>query len=126
MEIRVLFFGLLKDVCGRAAESVTLRDGATVADLLDYYEQRIPTLKTFLPSVALSVNQECSSPERSLRPNDEVAFLPPVSGGVPRASIVREPIDTQAVLDRVKRPEDGAAGVVEGVVRENVRGRPTV
>jgi molybdopterin converting factor subunit 1 len=126
MEVRVLFFGLLKDVCGRAAESVTLRDGATLADLLDYYEQRIPKLKTFLPSVALSVNQEYSSPERSLHPHDEVAFLPPVSGGAPRAFITREKIDTQGTIEAVKRPEDGAAVMFDGVVRDNTRGRRTL
>jgi molybdopterin synthase catalytic subunit len=42
-----------------------------------------------------------------------------------RAAIVREPIDTQAVLERIKRPEDGAAIVFEGVVRNNTRGRQT-
>lgn len=126
MEVRVLFFGLLKDVCGRAAESVTLRDGATVADLLDYYEHQIPKLKAFLPSVALSVNQEYSRPDRNLRPNDEVAFLPPVSGGAPRAFMTCEKIDTQGTLEAIKRPEDGAAVVFEGVVRNNTRGRRTL
>ena len=43
-----------------------------------------------------------------------------------RAAIVREPIDTQAVLERIKRPEDGAAIVFEGVVRNNTRGRKTL
>ncbi len=126
MEVRVLFFGLLKEVCGRTTDSVTLRDGATVADLLDYYEQRIPKLKAFLPSLALSVNQEYSSPDHSLHPNDEVAFLPPVSGGAPRVSIVRAKIDTQRILDEIKQPEDGAAVVFEGVVRNNTRSRRTL
>jgi molybdopterin synthase catalytic subunit len=126
MEVRVLFFGLLKDVCGRAADSVSLPDGATVADLLDYYQQRIPKIKTFLPSIALSVNQEYSSPDRGLHPNDEVAFLPPVSGGAPRAFITREKIDTQGTLEAIKRPDDGAAVIFEGVVRNNTRGRRTL
>ena len=43
-----------------------------------------------------------------------------------RATIVREPIDTQAVLARIKQPEDGAAIVFEGVVRNNTRGRQTL
>ena len=43
-----------------------------------------------------------------------------------RAAIVREPIDTRAVLERIKRPEDGAAIVFEGVVRNNTRGRKTL
>ena len=61
-----------------------------------------------------------------LSSGDEVAFLPPVSGGNPRASIVREVINTQAVLQNVKAPEDGAAVVFEGVVRNNTRGRRTL
>lgn len=43
-----------------------------------------------------------------------------------RATIVREPIDTRAVLERIKRPEDGAAIAFEGVVRNNTRGRKTL
>ena len=41
-------------------------------------------------------------------------------------AIVRQPIDTQTVLSRIKRPEDGAAVVFEGVVRNNTRGRQTL
>lgn len=126
MEIRVLFFGMLKDVCGRSADSVTLRPGATLADVLDYYQERIPRLKNLLPSIAMSVNQEYAGPERPLSPNDEVALLPPVSGGAQRARIVRERIDTQAILAAIKRPEDGAAVIFDGVVRNNTHGRRTL
>ena len=126
MEIRVLFFGVLKDICGRAADSVTVRDGARLADILEYYERENPKLKEFLPSIALSVNHEYAGPDYKLSPNDEVALLPPVSGGAPRARIIREKIDTQQVLESIKHPEDGAAVVFEGVVRNNTRGRRTL
>jgi len=59
-------------------------------------------------------------------------LLPPVSGGseeVGRSAavrIVREPISTQAELDRLKLTQDGAAVVFEGVVRDNTRGRRTL
>jgi molybdopterin synthase catalytic subunit len=49
-----------------------------------------------------------------------------VSGGAGRASIVRERIDTAGVLERIKRPEDGAAIAFEGIVRDNTRGRKTL
>jgi len=68
-----------------------------------------------------------------LLPNDEVALLPPVSGGAPEvgrggrhASIVHEVIDTQGVVAGLKRGEDGAALVFEGVVRNQTRGRKTL
>jgi molybdopterin synthase catalytic subunit len=80
--------------------------GATVGDLLTYYEDRIPRLKEFLPSLALSVNQQYAGTDACLSANDEIALLPPVSGGASRtahAEIVREPIDKQAVLERLKQ-----------------------
>jgi MoaE-MoaD fusion protein len=125
MQVRVLFFGMLKDLTGRATDSISLPEGATLGDVLTHYETRIPRLKDFLPSIALSVNREYAGPEMKLKADDEVALLPPVSGGAPHASIVREKIDTASVLERVKRPEDGAAVVFEGVVRDNTRGRKT-
>jgi MoaE-MoaD fusion protein len=142
MQVRVLFFGMLKDLTGQASDSLTLHDGATLGDVLSHYEERIPRLKSLLPSLALSVNREYAGSEVKLKSDDEIALLPPVSGGSQssssdaydgktdgagrHASIVREKIDTQAVLDRIKRPEDGAAVVFDGVVRNNTRRRRTL
>ena len=81
MRVQVLFFGMLKDMVGRASESLELPEPAPVADVLEPYSQRIPDLQKFFGSVALSVNQHYAAPATALRPNDEVALLPPVSGG---------------------------------------------
>ena len=126
MEIRVLFFGVVKDLIGRPAESLTLPAGSVLGDVLAHYEARIPRLKALSSSLAMSVNQEYAGREAKLNSQDEVALLPPVSGGVPRASIVREAIHTQEVLKAIKRPDAGAAVVFEGVVRNNTRGRQTL
>ena len=58
MQVRVLFFGALRDLSGRAADSLSLPEGSTLADLVSHYEQKIPKLKQFLPSLALSLNQQ--------------------------------------------------------------------
>ena len=126
MQIRVLFFGVLKDLAGRSHEALELPDGATIGGLLGHYEQSIPQLKAYAASLAVSVNEEYAGPETKLNPGDEVALLPPVSGGSPRCAIVREKINAQEVLERIKRPEDGAAAVFEGIVRDNTRGRRTL
>ena len=129
MQIQVLFFGILKDIAGRASDSLELPDGAVLADLLRHYEEQNPKLKNILPSLAMSVNQEYSRPDIRLKSGDEVALLPPVSGGASKSAhcaITAEKIDTQAVLDRIKRPEDGATVVFEGVVRNHTRGRRTL
>jgi molybdopterin synthase catalytic subunit len=140
MQIRVLFFGRLRDLAGRADDSLSLPDTATLEDVLSHYLETIPRLKDLLPSLALSVNQEYAAPEAKLRAGDEVALLPPVSGGLAdaaagslaggsrsrHAAIVRGAIDTASVLGGIKRPEDGAAAVFEGIVRNHTRGRRTL
>ena len=126
MQVRVLFFGVLKDLAGRSSDLLTLPDEATAGDVLEHYEMRLASLKGKLSSIAVSVNQEYTGPEAKLHSGDEVALLPPVSGGLPRAAIVRERIDTATELEKIKQPEDGAAAVFEGVVRNHSRGRRTL
>jgi molybdopterin converting factor subunit 1 len=139
MQVRILFFGVLKDLAGRATDSLSLPGGATLREVLGYYEQRIPSLAGLKASIAMSVNQEYARLETTLQDGDEIALLPPVSGGLEgkasapgvvqsmrRAAIINEKIDTQQILDKLKQPEDGAAVVFEGVVRNNTRGRRTL
>lgn len=130
MRVRVLFFGMLKELAGKSADVVELPANATLGDLLAHYELQFPRWRESLPSLAFAVNQEYAGPESGLKDNDEVAMLPPVSGGAPetprRATIVREPIDSQRTLAALKRGEDGAALVFEGIVRNQTRGRKTL
>jgi MoaE-MoaD fusion protein len=133
MLIRVLFFGVLKDVAGRSSDAVDLRPGSTVGELLRHYEGQFPRLRELLPAVALSVNQEYAGPEAELHADDEVGLLPPVSGGsgaeigrTQHVAIVRERIDTHSIVESMKKPEDGAALVFEGIVRNQTRGRHTL
>ncbi len=132
MRVRVLFFGILKEMVGKSVDLIDLPDGASVRDVLARYEAQNPRLKESLHSLALTVNQQYARADTLLRTNDEVALLPPVSGGAPEAVgrrryalIVRETINTQRTLSRLKREEDGAALVFEGVVRNQTRGRKT-
>ena len=126
MLIRVLFFGMLRDIVGTSHDSLDLAEGARLVDVLHHYEALVPELKALTSSLAVSVNQQYVSGDIALSANDEVAFLPPVSGGTPRAMIVRETIETRLVLEKLKAPQDGAAVVFEGVVRNNTRGRRTL
>ncbi|MBZ5666117.1 MAG: molybdenum cofactor biosynthesis protein MoaE [Acidobacteriia bacterium] len=137
MKVGVLFFGMLKEVVGRSAETVELPEGARVREVLLYYAREAPRFEAMVPSLAISVNQEYSGTDRALREGDEVGLLPPVSGGSQEGGrvqdeapgevrIVRERIDTEAVVGRLKRPADGAAVIFDGVVRDNTRGRRTL
>jgi len=135
MRVQILFFGMLKELAGRASETIDLIEGASVADVLRHYESQIPRLKDCLSSLALAVNQQYAGPDTKLNSGDEIALLPPVSGGVPeplgrlphaKAKIVRQVINTQQVLGALKCGEDGATLVFEGVVRNQTRGRKTL
>ncbi len=128
MRVRVLFFGILRDLSGRSSEEIELPEDAVLRDLLARYETENPRLKDAFASIALAVNQHYSSPDVKLHAGDEIAFLPPVSGGATgerRVRIIRDPIDTKQVLEALKCGDDGAAVVFEGVVRNQTRGRKT-
>ncbi len=130
MQIRVLFFGMLKDLMGREADAVSLPDGATVGDLLAYYEKQVPKVKAYLPSLAIAVNQEFAAASSKLRDRDEVGLLPPVSGGSDKAGpcirLVHERIVPHDIIPPLERPEDGAIVIFDGVVRNHSRGRRTL
>lgn len=134
MRVRVLFFGVLKDLVGRAEDALDVPSGSTLQDVFETYSERFETLRGKRSSILFARNQEFAAPGTLLADNDEVAFLPPVSGGSNMAAeaaernvfaIVRMPIDSQALARSLQRPEDGAVVVFEGVVRNNTKGRPT-
>jgi MoaE-MoaD fusion protein len=126
MRVRVLFFGGLKDLAGKSSDLLELPDEALVRDVLAHYLLEVPRMRELVASLAVAVNQEYAGAETALKSDDEVALLPPVSGGSGHALMVRDAIDTQGVLGGIKRGEDGAAVVFEGVVRNQTRGRRTL
>ena len=136
MRVRLRLFGMLKEVAGRADDLVELPEGALISDLLEKCGSAAPKLKQFFPVIAIALNQEYASAQSILRDQDEVALIPPVSGGsgqtvVPRAgsarvALVRETIDAAWLLSQIKHPEDGAVAVFDGIVRNQTRGRRTL
>ena len=141
MQVRVLYLGMLRDIAGRDHEVVVLAEGVRLSDLYRQLEQRFPKLGSFRNSIALALNQEYSNPAAELHDNDEVALIPPVSGGstdedstdehpLPliseHARLVGEPIKTIPILAALKHPEDGAVATFDGIVRNNSRGRRTL
>ena len=122
MQVRILFFGMLKDLVGRGSDLLNLPERATLGDVFTHYEEINPPLGKLAASIAISVNQEFAGLELSL--TDPRGDMP--ASGRRYSSIVHGKIDTQAVLDKLKQPADGAAIVFEGIVRDNTRGRRTI
>jgi molybdopterin converting factor subunit 1 len=79
--VKVLFFGRLKEIAGRAEEVIEAVDGSTIEQLFSQYVTRLPELARYRSSLVASRNQEFAAWDTALHSGDEVAFLPPVSGG---------------------------------------------
>ncbi len=124
MTVRVLFFGPVREITGVAEERVSCAAGETAASVFDRYAARFPKLSSMRDSIVLARNRELSS-RAVLEDGDEVAFLPPVSGGAPEdvAEIVDTPIDARALAARVVCGSDGAVVTFEGITRDNADGR---
>ena len=134
MRARVLFFGVLKDIVGRSEETVEIVPGCTIRSLFQSYAERFATLRDKRSSIVFARNREFSPADTVLADGDEVAFLPPVSGGTNRVIrdsagnlfvITREPIESRRLVAALQQAEDGAVVVFEGVVRNNTNGRQT-
>ena len=136
MRARVLFFGMLKDLVGRPAEEIELPEGANLGSVFERYAARYPRLRELAPSIVVARNQEFATLGTCLADGDEIAFLPPVSGGADPLpmeiesggnyyALTRHPIDTRSVVARLLNGADGAVVTFEGVVRNNTKGRPT-
>ena len=132
MLVRVLFFGQLKEIVGKAEDGCVAPEGARLEDLFSNYAAEFPRLREFRDSVAAAINQEYAPWNTPLRAGDEVAFLPPVSGGQQTEvvedvyKIVRERIPTEGIVASLKASEDGAVIAFEGIVRNHSRGKQTL
>jgi MoaE-MoaD fusion protein len=139
MNVHVLFFGASRDITGFEEERIELRNGgASAGELRRRYEARFPRLREMGGSLLMAVNQELRDGSWPLADGDEVAFLPPVSGGHDGASsrngsrpadlflLTREVIPTARLADELKADADGAVVVFEGIVRDHSGARRTL
>lgn len=81
VKVTVLFFGRLKEITGSSDASVDLLPGSDIEALFGDFAARFPLLKSYRTSTVPSRNQEFAAWNTPLRSGDEIAFLPPVSGG---------------------------------------------
>jgi molybdopterin converting factor subunit 1 len=81
VKVRVRLFAGLKELIGRQDITVDLPEGASVGDLREKLGGDVPRLASFLPSLVCAVNEEYRLPEYPLHDGDDVALIPPISGG---------------------------------------------
>jgi molybdopterin converting factor subunit 1 len=120
MKVRVRLFAVLRERAGRDELELELEEGATVADALSRLSRQPPfeELLARLP-VRLAVNRDIVADGTPLRPSDELALIPPVSGGARfHARVSEDPLCAEAVSQTVRDPRAGAVVVFQGVTRE--------
>jgi molybdopterin converting factor subunit 1 len=81
MTVTVKLFAALRDLTGDDAATVNLPDGATVGALRQELGKQLPLARTLLLRSGVAVNHDLAENDRTLQPTDEVAVIPPVSGG---------------------------------------------
>jgi molybdopterin synthase catalytic subunit len=142
MRVRILFFGVLKDLVGRPSEEADFPGGADLRAVFDAVAVRCPPLREMARSIVLARNREFAALSTKIEDGDEVAFLPPVSGGTAASpadadpleiaenghyfALTRHAIDARSVIARLLIGAEGAVVAFEGTVRNQTNGRPVV
>ena len=127
MHIEVHLFAGVAEAIGAPAWSGDVPDGTTVADLFARIAEEHPGAAAILRISFASVNHAYTTPDTVLHAGDEVAILPPVSGGEDALfEITDAPLSVEAVLKKVRNPLCGAVNLFVGTVREMTQGKRTV
>ena len=129
---------MLRDITGRAEESLEIAPGTRLDSVYEHFARQFPRLNELRSSIVLAANHQFCDRSEIVRENDEIAFLPPVSGGCPQYTqqisdhdsghffaLTQEPIDAPSIGKKLLAGADGALVNFEGVVRNNTKGRPT-
>jgi MoaE-MoaD fusion protein len=117
VEVTVRLFAMLRERAGASELRLELPEGARVRDALD----RLVAVAGDVP-VVLAVNREYAPEDQALGDGDELALIPPVSGGsgpaaLAHARVTAEPLSLDALVARVRDPRAGAVVTFQGVTR---------
>jgi MoaE-MoaD fusion protein len=127
MNVRVVLFAKPRELVGQPNLELALPTGATAADAWSQLSTRYD-LGPLPRSFRCAVNSEYAGWNDPLKDGDELAVIPPVSGGAigERQGLValrEEPLDPTAIADRIRGAGEGALAVFEGIVRAHSRGK---
>lgn len=130
IRIKVLLFGQAREWVGSQELEMYLSAPATVEAAFANLKRDYPRLAEIERSLLFAVNEEYAQYAQSLRENDRLAILPPVSGGSAASrdivEIVTEPIDIASLRSRLLEGDSGAVVIFDGVARNNTKGRRTL
>lgn len=123
MKIRVKLFASVREIVGHKELLLDVPSGMNASALLQQLAAEYPRLQMLASFLKVAVNQEYADGERILADGDEVAFLPPVSGGVDAFEITEAPLSLDDMAAALRCDTCGAIASFVGIVRGFARGR---
>ncbi|HEX9164227.1 MAG TPA: molybdopterin converting factor subunit 1 [Thermoanaerobaculia bacterium] len=81
MNVRLLYFAVLRDITGKSETDVLLRDGTKAVEVWESLRKQYAQLADYRTPPMIAVNESYAAPDTVLREGDELAFIPPVAGG---------------------------------------------
>lgn len=125
--VNMLYFAIMRDLLGKSHERLTVDSGTTASALFAVAIREHPDLARLEKSVMVMVNESYARKTTQIHDGDEVAFIPPVSGGDHRLfTVTADALDPRIVEALVASPSAGALVTFIGTVRDNARGRDVV
>jgi molybdopterin synthase catalytic subunit len=125
-KVRFRYLARLRELVGTDAQTIDIPVGWTLKDMYDRLRREHPGLPE-RDSVRAAVNQEFADWSATVSDGDEVAFIPPVSGGAHAVGVLfeltRDPLDARRLEAAVSHAGAGAICTFTGVVRDHSRGR---
>ena len=125
LTVTVRYFAMAREAVGRTADEMEFDEGVTAGDVLEAVIRGNPALAAGRRSLMLMVNQVYADPGTVLANGDEVALIPPVSGGAASylIRVTDQPLDARETEAAVADPSCGAVLTFTGQVRDNARGQ---
>jgi molybdopterin synthase catalytic subunit/molybdopterin converting factor small subunit len=122
MRVRLLLFAGLREAIGKKEHLLECDEGAHVSDVLARAGREFPVIESYRGRLVVSLNQERAAEGDAVGDGDEIALLPPMSGGSAGVHLAAKPLSLDDLLAEVSGPDCGGEATFTGRVRNHSRG----
>ena len=112
MKVTVRYFAVCRQMFNRDEEDIELPEGAILQDVLDQLKEEKPEISELFETMQMSVNWQYADHETKLSNNDEVALIPPVTGGSPTSRMLAEHKGIRVSISRTIEEKDHCTNLV--------------
>ncbi len=123
MKVDVRLFALYRERAGTERLTLDLHDRATLDEAVKEIRARFPQLAPPTVEIVAAVNAEYAEGDTALKEGDQIALIPPVSGGSPMVVITYDALDPDEVTAKVRKETNGAVVTFLGTTRLYAEGR---